>query len=190
GLNGSVATKDDAPKFDVDLSLNRIDIGESFQQMDLLKNLAPIAKALVGDLSTSINMSGDLTKDLTPIYSSLVGDGSAHILDARVEEDKLSLVSKLNDKLNFINFDKLNIKDLTTQFTFKDGGINIKPFDFKIHKDITANIAGRHTFDNQLEYKMDLDLPAKYLGKDAGGILSKLTKSDLENTKVDVPVSF
>ncbi|HLS30005.1 MAG TPA: AsmA-like C-terminal region-containing protein [Flavobacteriaceae bacterium] len=189
GINGSVETKTETPKFDMALSLNKIGITQSLNEMELLKSLAPIAQAFVGDLTTEINLNGDLTKDLAPIYSSLTGSGIAEILNATVQEDRLPFVSNLNDRLNFVNFDKLDLKDLSTKFSFEDGGVNFQPFTFNIRKDIKAEIKGRHTFNNELDYRMDLDVPAKYLGRDVSSQLAKLTKTDLENMKIDLPIS-
>lgn len=189
-LNGSVSTKTETPKFDMKLDLNKIGIVQSVNEMELLRSLAPITQAMVGDLSTQINLSGDLTKDFSPIYSSLTGSGLAEILNAHIERGQMSFVSNLNEKLNFIDVDKLNLKNITTKFTFRDGGVDFQPFHFNLHKDIKAEIKGRHTFDNELNYKLDLDVPAKYLGKEISGQLSKLSNTDIENMKVDLPVSF
>ncbi len=190
GLNGSVSTKTETPKFDVQLSLNKIGIAESLQEMELLKSLAPIAQAFVGDLTTKIDLNGDLTKDLSPIYSSLSGSGLAEILNATVQKNELSFVSQLDEKLDFINLNDVKLKDLTTQFSFSDGGVDFKPFNFNLHKDIKAEIKGRHTFDNELDYKMDLDIPVKYLGKEISKQLAKLTEDEVENMKVDLPIKF
>lgn len=190
GLNGSVSTKTETPKFDVNLELDKIGITQSLQEMELLKSLAPIAQAFVGDLTTKIDLNGDLTKDFSPIYSSLSGSGLAEIIDAVVEKDKLSFVSTLNDKLNFMNMDEVKLKNIVTHFEFKDGGVNFKPFDFTLSKDIKAEVKGRHTFDNKVDYVMDLEVPAKYLGKDLAGQLSKLSDSDMEDMTVELPVNF
>jgi len=190
GLNGSVSTKTEIPKFDVEVSLNKIGISESLKEMELLKSLAPIAQAFVGDLTTKINLNGDLTKDLSPIYSSLTGSGLAEILNANIEKSNLSFVSKLDEKLDFINLDEVKLKDLTTHFSFKDGGVDFEPFHFNLHKNIKAEIKGRHTFDNELDYKMDLDIPAKYLGGEISKQLAKLTESEVEDMHVDLPISF
>lgn len=189
-LDGYVSTQTETPKFNVKVGLNEVEIAQSLHEMDLLKGLAPIAQAFVGNLTTKLNLTGDLTKDLTPIYSSLTGDGLAKIINASIQEDQLSFVGNLNDKLNFIDLNNIELKDLTTQFSFGDGGVNFKPFEFKMNQDIVAQISGKHSFDNTLDYEMDLSVPAKYLGKDISGTLAKLSKSDLENTKVDLPVKF
>lgn len=189
-LNGSVSTKTETPKFDMKLNLNKIGIVQSVREMELLHALAPITQALVGDLTTEINLSGDLTKDFSPIYSSLSGAGLAEILNAHIEKGQLDFVSKLNSELNFVDVDKLNLKNITTKFSFKDGGVDFDPFHFNLHKDIQAELKGRHTFDNELNYVMDLDIPAKYLGKELSSQFAKLSGQDIENMKVDVPVTF
>jgi len=188
GLDGSVATKGDTPKFNVDLSLKNLDITQSMKEMELLQNFAPIAKALVGNLSSSINLAGDLTKDLNPIYSSLSGEGLAELINVHVEKNNMPFVSSLNDQLNFVDFDKLNLKNLTTHFEFKNGGINFEPFEFNFNRDIKAKVSGNHSFDNQVNYVMNLDLPAKYLGSDISSNIAKLSKTDLESMMVQVPV--
>lgn len=189
-LDGYVSTQTETPQFNVKVGLNEVAIAQSLHEMDLLKGLAPIAQAFVGNLTTQLNLTGDLTKNLTPIYSSLTGDGLAKIINASIQEDQLSFVSNLNDKLNFIDLNNVQLKDITTQFSFEDGGVNFKPFQFKMNKDIVAQISGKHSFDNTLDYEMDLSVPAKYLGKDISSGLAKLSESDLENTKVDLPVKF
>ena len=57
GLAGNVSTKDDIPVFDMKLVLSKIDIKQSLDQLPLLQSLAPIAKALQGAMSTTINLS-------------------------------------------------------------------------------------------------------------------------------------
>ncbi len=190
GLDGSVATKTATPKFNVALSLKKVDIVQSIQEMDLFQKFAPILKGLVGNLTTSISLSGDLTKDLMPVYNSLTGDGLAAILNAKVDKAKMPLLSQLDAKLNFMDLDKLNLDDLTAHFSFEDGAIKFKPFDFKLYKGITAHLGGSHSFTNNMNYTLDLDVPAKYLGKDVSQGLAKLSKTDLENTKVDLPIAF
>ncbi len=188
-LNGNVSTKAAHPTFDMDLKLNRINIVDSFKELELLRNLAPIAKALKGDLNTTINLHGNLTKELTPILSSLAGDAFAKILDADIDTQQMPLLANLDSKLNFLNLDKLDLKDIETKVQFQDGQVNLQPFDFNI-KDILITVNGSHSFDNQMNYEMALDLPAKYLGSEIGGGLANLTQTDLENTKVTLPVAL
>ena len=189
GINGNVSTKNATPIFDMQLNLNRIDIVESFQNLELIQNLAPLAKALQGSLNTKINLSGNLTNELTPILTSLGGTAFAQIINAQVDTEKTPLLSKLDGQLNFINLDNLALKDLATNLKFNNGQIEVDPFNFNI-KDINITAGGSHSFDNQMNYNLKLDIPAKYLGSEVGNGLASLTKTDLENTKVQLPIGL
>ncbi|MEO2058488.1 MAG: AsmA-like C-terminal region-containing protein [Mesonia sp.] len=189
GISGNVSTKNATPVFDMQLNLNRIDIVESFQNLELIQNLAPLAKALQGSLNTKINLSGNLTNELTPILTSLGGTAFAQIINAQVDTEKTPLLSKLDGQLNFINLDNLALKDLATNLKFNNGQIEVDPFNFNI-KDINITAGGSHSFDNQMNYNLKLDIPAKYLGSEVGNGLASLTKTDLENMKVQLPIGL
>ncbi|MDT0293685.1 AsmA-like C-terminal region-containing protein [Mesonia ostreae] len=188
-INGNVSTKNATPTFDMKLGLNSIDIVQSFNGMEIIQNLAPIAKALQGNLNTTLNLKGNLTKDLTPIMASLAGDAFAQILDAKVDSEKMPLLSRLDGSLDFINLDNLNLKDLQTNLTFSDGNINLKPFDFDV-KGIKVTAGGSHSFENVMNYHLDLNIPAKYLGSEVGGQLAKLSATEIESMNVNLPIGL
>lgn len=189
GLEGNVSTKNDIPTFDVKLDLSKIDINQSLDQLPLLESLAPIAKALQGAMSTTINLTGQLDKELAPILSSIEGNATAQVQNTEVNTKQVPLISSLDNKLSFLNLDGLNLNDLAASLQFKDGKVIIQPFDFKM-KGIAANISGGHSFDNILDYALTLDVPAQYLGNDVSVLLSKLTKEEKESLHVPLPISF
>lgn len=188
-LNGHVSTKTATPTFDMSLDLNAISIAESFNGLELMQGLAPIANALQGKIQTNLNLKGNLNNDLTPILTSLAGDALAQILTADVNPEKVPLLAKLDSQLNFIDLDKVDLNNLKTKLSFKDGAVNIQPFDFKI-KDVLVQVSGSHGFDMNMNYKLNLDVPAKYLGNQIGNTLSQLSGSNLQNTKVEIPVGL
>ncbi|MBZ9650591.1 AsmA-like C-terminal region-containing protein [Psychroflexus montanilacus] len=185
-LDGMVSTAG-APNFDMKLSLNTIKIVEAFQQMELIKGLAPIAQALNGVATTNLSLKGNLTKDLMPIYTSLTGDALAKIISAEVEENKMPLVSNLNNQFQFFDFNNLKVNDLIAKLNFKDGAINAENFDFKLD-DVKVDVSGSHSFDNTMNYNLKFNVPAKYFGDEIGGRLAQLSNSDLSKMNVDVPV--
>tara|TARA_B100000949_G_scaffold76438_1_gene68103 strand:+ start:2281 stop:4980 length:2700 start_codon:yes stop_codon:yes gene_type:complete len=188
-LNGHVSTKTATPTFDMSLDLNAISIAESFNGLELMQGLAPIANALQGKIQTNLNLKGNLNNDLTPILTSLAGDALAQILTADVNPEKVPLLAKLDSQLNFIDLDKVDLNNLKTKLSFKDGAVNIQPFDFKI-KDVLVQVSGSHGFNMNMNYKLNLDVPAKYLGNQIGNTLSQLSGSNLQNTKVEIPVGL
>lgn len=188
-LDGNVSTKSETPTFGMKLNLDNIDIAKSFEGMELLRSLAPIAKALTGMLSTDLELNGNLTSDLTPQLNTLKGNALAEILNAKVNSSETKLLSKLDGALNFIDLDNLDLKDIKTALNFNDGKINVKPFNFEV-KGIKITAQGNHSFTNEMNYSVSLDLPAKYLGDDIGSTLSQLSEEDLSSMTVALPIGI
>lgn len=189
GLSGTVSTKGGVPTFDMQLDLSSIDIDRSFKELDMMKGLAPIAKALQGAINTKVNLKGTLDANFSPILSSISGDAFAQILTAAVDAEKMPLLNLLDSKLDFINLDDVDLKGLKTKLTFNDGNIVVAPFDFDV-KGINVTVSGGHSFTNEMAYNLSLDVPAHYMGGDVSNLLSKLTAQEKDNLNVDLPVSL
>jgi hypothetical protein len=187
GLNGAVSTKGKTPVFDMNLNLNQVNIQQSFTQLDMLKKIAPIAGIINGKLNSTIKVNGNLdAKELTPDLKTLSGDLLGQLLSTTISANNSTLLTALSSNLKFIDLNKLNLNDLKTALTFKDGKVNVKPFDIK-YQDIKATVGGTHGFDQSMNYNIKFDVPAKYLGKDANALLAKLSPADaakLENIPV------
>ncbi|MFC5047220.1 AsmA-like C-terminal region-containing protein [Aquimarina hainanensis] len=188
-FDGKVSTKEKKPNFDMALQLNKINIAQSFSSLDLLKGYAPIAKALTGLLTTELQLNGDLNDDLTPVLTSIKGSALAEILNAQVNSSKAPLISKLDGKLDFLKLDKLNIKNIKTHLDFNDGKVNVKPFNFDI-KGVKFTAGGSHGLDKNMDYKVTMDVPAKYLGKDVTSLLSQLSPQEAKNMTIGVPIGI
>jgi len=187
-LDGNVSTKTATPKFNMSLSMNSLDILQSFSQLDMLKKIAPIANVINGKLNSTIKLSGNLDpKEMTPDLKTISGDLFGQLLDATVKGENSKLISTLNDNLNFIDLKKLNVNNLKAAITFENGKVNIKPFDIK-YQDINLNIGGSHGFDQTMDYNVKFDVPVKYLGPEINSLISKLTPQ--EASKVErIPIT-
>jgi len=188
GVNGSVSTKDKVPVFDMKLAMNTVDIKETFTQLEMMKKIAPIAGVINGKLNSTINLSGKLDAvEMTPDLNSISGDLLGQLLSTTVNDKTSPLLSKLDESVKFIDLSKLNLNDLNAALTFKDGKVNVKPFDIK-YQDIKVNVGGQHGFDQTMNYNIKFDVPAKYLGTDANKLIAKLTPAEsakLENIPVN-----
>ncbi|MUP44454.1 AsmA family protein [Gramella sp. BOM4] len=189
GLDGVVSTKEQTPTFEMKLNLNSIDIASSFNDLELMQNLAPLAKALEGKLQSTLNLKGNLNEDLTPQMSSLVGNALAQILTAEINPEKAALLSRLDSQLNFIDFNDIDLSNLKTNLSINNGMVEISPFDFDI-KDIRIKVAGSHGFDMSMDYDLSLDVPAKYLGSEIGSALSRLSGEQMQSMRVTLPVDL
>ncbi|WP_109299632.1 AsmA-like C-terminal region-containing protein [Aquimarina sp. AU474] len=188
-FNGNVSTKSEVPTFDMALDLSKIDIVQSFNNLELIKGLAPIARALTGNLTSQINLNGRLNDDLTPVLTSLKGKALAEILNAQISTTKTPLLSKLDGQLNFVELDKLNLKDIKTNLSFDDGKINVKPFEFDV-EGIKITAGGNHSFDQSMNYNVTLDVPAKYLGSEVGSLISQLDEKEANSMTVGLPIGI
>lgn len=189
GFDGKVSTKGNQPNFGMEMDLQNINIAKSFAGMEIIRNLAPIAKALTGALTTNLKLNGNLNDDLTPVLTSLKGNALAEILNAKVSTAETPLLSKLDGQMNFLKLDKLNLKDIKTKLDFDDGKINVKPFEFEV-EGIKIAAGGSHSFDQNMNYNLVVDVPAKYLGNEASSLLSRLSDQEASNTKVPLPIGI
>ncbi|PIE48526.1 MAG: AsmA family protein [Flavobacteriales bacterium] len=186
GFSGKVSTKTETPTFNMELDMNSFNIDQSFTQLNLLKALAPIAKAIQGKLNSKINLSGNLNSDFTPSLNTISGKAAASLNSSKINKENASVLNALAGQLNFIEVDKINLNNLKTALSFKDGKVQVNPFTIK-YKDIKIDVAGGHGFDNTLAYDAVIHVPAKYLGKEVNNLLAKFT--DIEKEEIEIPVN-
>ncbi|KDN54420.1 AsmA-like C-terminal region-containing protein [Flavobacterium seoulense] len=188
GLSGSVSTKGKTPTFDMDLGLSQVDIAQSFTQLDMLKKLAPIAGIVNGKLNSTIKLNGNLdSNELTPDLKTISGDLLGQFLSTTINSSNSTLLTALTSNIKFLALNKINLNDIKAAITFKDGKVNVKPFNIK-YKDIQANIGGTHGFDQSMNYNIKFDVPAKYLGTDINNLISKLSASDVQQLE-SIPIN-
>lgn len=188
-LNGEVNTQQKKPTFDMKLGIKSFDIAQSFTSLDLLQSISPIAGAMNGKLNSDIDLAGSLNDDFTPNLASVSGKALAELLTTSINPQKTKALSLLNDKLSFIDLSKLDLSDIKTHLSFKEGKVVVKPFDLK-YKDIGITVGGSHGFDKTMSYNVTLNVPAKYLGNEAEGLLSKLSAKDQQNITVPVTANI
>ncbi len=185
-LTGKVSTKSDTPEFDLNIGAQDFNIAKSFEQLELLQNLAPIAKAIQGKLNTMISIKGNLDQEFSPVLSSVSGNAFAELLGTSLNKNETSLLSKLDGALNFIDLDKLDLKDVKTKLQFDEGKVSVAPFTVN-YEDIAVEISGSHSFDKTLDYNAVFQVPAKYLGSDVNQLLGKI--NDPEVNTISIPVT-
>lgn len=188
-FNGEVSTKSETPTFNMKLDLEQLGIQDAFGSLELFKSLAPIAQILKGKLSSDISLSGNLTDDLLPNLLSLTGELFADIATDDIDTESAPLLTAFVGKLNFIDLDQLNLKDLKTSLSFKDGVVNVKPFTVN-YKDVAINVDGNHTFDKKLNYKATLQVPAKYLGSEVTKMIAKIDDPSLQDVTIPVTANI
>ena len=187
-VSGNVSTKEKVPTFNMSLGLKNVDIAQTFTQLEMLKSIAPIAGIINGKLNSTIHVGGNLNaKEMTPNLASITGDLMGQLLSTTVNAQSSTLLTALDNNLNFIDLSKINLNNLSTYLTFENGKVNLKPFDIK-YQDIKLTVGGQHGFDQSINYKLNFDVPAKYLGTEANKLLASLTPADAAKIK-NIPIN-
>jgi len=184
-LNGSVSTKEATPSFTMNLGMNSFDIASSFEKMDLLKKLIPMAKYIQGKLNTELSFSGDLDSEFSPNLKTVSGNAFAELLTREFDLKSSVLMNTLSSQLKFIDLNKLDLKNLKTALVFEKGRVLVKPFTIN-YQDIAVDISGTHGFDMSMDYNATFLVPAKYLGNEVTGLLAKYSTEDVSKVKVPV----
>ena len=188
-VSGDISTKNEKPTFNLNLGADGFDIAKSFKDLELLQNLAPIAKLLQGKFNTTLKLSGELDNEFSPDLSTVSGNALAELLTTQVNANKGELFNKLEGALSFIDFSKLNLKDLKTSLTFANGKVSVKPFDLK-YEDIAITFSGSHGFDKTLDYSAVFNVPAKYLGSDINRLIGKIDTEEAKNITIPVTANI
>lgn len=187
-IDGGVDTQPTPSNFDLKLKIKDFNIADSFNSLSLFSAVAPFANTIDGKMSTAFNLKGLLDNDFFPDTNSLSGDALANLEVSEVDAKKSKAMSLLDDKLSFVDFSKLDLKKIKAQFNFAERKVEFKPFKIATYEGIPIRMSGSHSFDNIMDYKMTLDLPAKYFGKEVSGLLSSLSASD--KNKITVPLTI
>lgn len=185
-MNGLVSTKNETPSFAMDLDMSAFNLSKSFNGLELLQNIAPIAKALDGKLNTIISLKGDLSESYTPNLTTISGNAFAELITTTLKSQNIEFFDKINEKLTFIDLNKIDIEDIKAKLSFEDGNVKVKPFSFN-YKDIEITVDGSHGFDQSLSYNATFQIPAKYLGTEVTSLLSQIKSEEAKN--ITIPVS-
>jgi hypothetical protein len=187
GVAGNVSTKGKVPTFNMKLDLSQVDIAQTFTQLDMMKKIAPLAGVVNGKLNSDINVGGTLDPvEMTPNLTTVTGDLTGQLISTIINGTTSPLLTSLDNSLNFIDLSKINLNDLKAALTFDDGKVNLKPVTIK-YKDIGIQFSGAHGFDQNLNYNLKFDVPAKYLGTEVNNLLAKLTPADAQKIQ-SVPI--
>ncbi|WP_225312517.1 AsmA family protein [Pseudotamlana haliotis] len=189
GLSGNVSTKSETTSFNMAIDANNFDIAQSFKDLELLRSLAPIAQIFKGKLNTNIAMAGDLNNDFTPKLNSLTGEALAELLATSINNDENGIISKLDNSVDFMNFEDINLNDLKTKLEFTNGKVSVAPFDLK-YKDIDITVTGAHGFDKSIDYSAVFSVPAKYLGSDINRLIGKIDDPKVDNMSIPVTANI
>lgn len=189
-LKGNVNTKPTPSIFDFSMSLQELDIVESFSTLSLFSSIAPFAKALSGKMSTSLDLTGKLDSDFFPEMNSLNGNGLSNLEVKEIDVKKSNALSLLESNFEFVDFTKLDMQKIQTVIQFENSAISFQPFKIATYDAIPIQMEGSHSFDNKMNYNLSTEVPVKFLGEKATSLLSGFSKEEIDKMKVPIKINL
>lgn len=161
-LTGEYNTQDRKnPIVDLKINATGIDIPMSFATFDILGKIAPIASKANGKVTLDLSYSSLLSTNMKPVMNTIAGEG-------RLRSDRIGIKSAnaftaVGQALKTDALNNLVLNDVDIKFEIQNGSLHIEPFETKMN-DVTMTIGGEQTFDNTLDYSINLSAPRQLLG--------------------------
>jgi len=149
------------PFVDLNFNANDIDVPKSFAAFDMLKKVAPIASKTTGKVSIGMSFNSFLTSEMKPVLSTMVGKGS--LASKQLSIKSSDAFTKIGKALNTDALNNLSLTDVEIDFEIIDGKVFVSPFETNMG-DVSLLVSGEQSFENMLNYAINLNAPAKLLG--------------------------
>lgn len=173
-LNGTYSTQEpERPNIDMALNISNIGVRQAFENFVTVKKLAPIARLTEGKVSSDLKISSDLGTDMMPQFATLMGSGNLKSNELVINNAKV--MNQLADALKMDQFKRWAIEKVNLSFRIEGGKVSVKPFTTKLGN-ISTEISGWNSFDETLEYVMQMAIPRSTFGGAANNVLDNLIK--------------
>ena len=171
-MSGSYSTpKNQNPNLKASLNMNGLSFAQTFKELDMIQQFAPIFEGMEGNFSGRMNLTAALDSTMSPVMSTLQADGRLQTKD--ISLNNVKCIGQIAELVNKPSLKNLSAKDLTLDFTIKDGRLSTQPFDIKLG-DTTINLSGDTGLDQTVNYSGKIKLPA------STGSVAQLSTLDLK----------
>lgn len=171
-MNGYYSTANvKKPEMNAGFKLSDINFTQAYKELDMVQKLAPIFESLKGNFSGNINVNTDLDAAMSPVLNTMQGNGSLSTRDLSLSGVKA--IDQIADAIKQPSLKEMKVKDMTLDFTIKDGRVETKPFDIKLGE-YALNLSGSTGLDQTIDYSGKVKLPA------SSGSIAKLTTLDFK----------
>jgi AsmA protein len=141
--------------FEFHIKADDFDIKRAYNEIAMVREMAPSAGKAEGIVSTDYRVKGMLNAEMFPILPSVEGGGVFSIKKVKVYGLKLfNDIGKGTEKEGISNPD-LSKVDINS--TIKNNTVTLEQFKFKV-KGIRVKISGTTTFDSKLNLKIRLGM--------------------------------
>ena len=152
--------------FDMRYKMSNIKFRKMFENSKSFRALAPIAQRLEGIFNSTLVMAGPINNDMTPDLYKLTASGFLETIKGELQG--FEPIEKIANALGIDQLKKWDIKDSKNWFDIKDGKVLLKPHDHHVD-DMIFTVAGNHSIDQVIDYKIKAQIPREKLSKDKLG---------------------
>jgi vacuolar-type H+-ATPase subunit H len=136
-----------------------------------MEKLAPIGGLASGKFSSKLSLKTDLDGNMIPVYSSINGGGN--LVSEVLKISNVNSFAKIADALKIEKLKNWAIEKINLSFELVDGKVFVKPFETAMGT-TKATISGWNSFDETMEYVMQLSIPRSEFGGAANNVLNNL----------------
>ncbi len=171
-MNGSYSAADvKQPKLNGSFRMNNLSFAQTYKALDMVQKLAPVFENLKGTFSGNMNINTVLDAAMSPVLTTTQGSGSLSTKDLNLSGIKA--IDLIAEAVKRPGMKELKAKDMTVDFTIKDGRVSTKPFDIKLGT-YNLNLSGSTGLDQTIDYTGKVKLP------ESTGQIAALTTVDLK----------
>ncbi len=153
-------------KYDIDLNLNLADLGfsETAKNTQIFKQLIPIASFIQGKYNSTFKWKSSLNKNFIPDLNTLTAYGD--ILTKGASISNIAPVQEFLQRFtNETDKGAIALKDINRYFAVQDGKVTLDKIDFT-KEGIDFVLSGSHSFAQQIDYTVLMDIPTSKLNVD------------------------
>ena len=157
-MNGSYSTakSESEPELKASFALNELSFSQTFKELDMVRQMAPIFENLNGNFSGKITVDTKLDNTMSPKLETLTASGNLSTRDLNLSN--IAIIDQIADATGHKELKNISAKDLNVEFTVSEGRIRTKPFDIKMGN-MNLNLSGTTGLDQTIAYTGKLKLP-------------------------------
>ncbi len=157
-MNGSYSTakSESEPELKASFALNGLSFSQTFKELDMVRQMAPIFENLNGNFSGKITVDTKLDNTMSPKLETLTASGNLSTRDLNLSN--VAIIDQIADATGHKELKNISAKDLNVEFTVSEGRIRTKPFDIKMGN-MNLNLSGTTGLDQTIDYTGKLKLP-------------------------------
>lgn len=170
-VNGSYATPTGQyPSLNAGFSLSEIGFAQAYNDLDIIRKLAPIFSGLTGNFSGTIRVDTKLDANMDPVINTFNAYGALSTKDLSLRN--MPFLDQIADIVKKPSLKNTKVKDLNIDFTVDKGRVHTKPFTLKV-EDYVMVLSGSTGLDQTIDYRGTITIP------DSAGKVAKLGTVDM-----------